>query len=1111
MANYIHTCPYCGTQLSVNELTTERTASLCPHCQNTIILLEYGAVIKKPTIYRCLKCNKELIYDGRPPIAHCDSCNAFYVTSEQGNCLILPELLNKGDKGELEYKKKRDRVTEYRNRWNLMSQGKKNSIYTCIVLMICICIGAYIYSLPPAIEKSLAYANMDNVWKEFREKNPYNIQIEGLKRYEDNSYVAIISEPSERVSADDLKDFFDEYNCEFRTDTIKLGYDGWLRDAVVSFNDLDEDDILDFSKKLSKLLYGTDYKTCVMDFTTIPEHTAFSSFDLNAQVTEVELRKWFLEDNEQLINYDNKSVTTTLPEIFKESRNKTELYYSKESGFIVWVLEIGECDKTEFKVAARKFSLDSDLILGAIQSGTTVAVIARERCVPIYELPPMRQETLCLLASTYEDELAQSYERTSLFAGKQKGGKDFAPIYLSDELWHTEYGNILNVTDQMLKSWSENGMIDYVDFDYPKPVYWTFNAGAMKDLGVSQLTYNWNTEGAGYMVEDDTYCIYALNRTGSLPVSYIPGESEGISDKDPVYLAEQQAYDFFSYLSSPELVKVVQYVAMYQIFKNFKIFIEKEDREILENGIMAVPEQLKLAANDRIKSLASFGKSDKEMIAKYFEAKLIAESDFMKSDKYRYGVPVGDDMRVVKKIENIEDFYTLMNCAGFIMTLDSIHDALRPLSSDQTLMGCLGSFLLDRNGTNLEYSTESKQNYENTGRFNNILHNIQLGNNSNLNDIGLSNMQNFYTYEDCISSAIIMLQSHGFEIQSYNFIVGDITVENSKQLYIDVNKEKCREWMKCPTIVESWQLVDSAYAVGGHNLNSKVTRFKVRNNLKEGETIISEEGIIEISAKDRLTRVSNQDYLRKVGRLGDNTIGSTVAVRPKSAVIGITKNRTSRGFNASDHMTVKVDFKSGHTMNGKKYEDFTELLDDLGNNLVEGKAHFKQIEFSGLKDAGVDVDVILDGISGRMRKGASANIPYSKYDFSNPTVKYEGDKAIVIIPIKAGNIEFASTSSLMEAGFGGSSKLSPKVTITGGEVIFKVPKNKLSAFIEMIQEFLTKQEGVWNEFKIKIEMKRRGIDPYDCEERTKLKIARNNNIHNHKKVYHVWSIQEETA
>lgn len=1098
---YVHTCPHCGTQLSVKELPIERTASRCPHCQKTFILLEHGAILKKPTVYRCLKCNNELIYDGRPPYVHCEKCNSVYITSEQGNCLISPELLSKGDNGELEYKKKRDKVTEIRNGWNLMPQCKKNCIYACIAMFICVCIGTYIYSLPPAIEKSLAYADMENVWKEFRKKNPYNLQVEGLKRYEDNSYVAIISEPSERVTEKELKDFFDDYNCEFRTDTIKLGYDGWLRDAVVSFNDLDENRIPEFSKKLSKLLYGTDYKASVMDFNTIPEHTAFSSFDLNGQVTEEELRKWFLEDKEQLINYENQSVTTTLPEIFKTNITSTELYYSKESGFVVWVLETGECNKNDFKVAARKFSLDSDLILGAIQSGTTVAVIARERCVPIYELPPMRQETLCLLASTDEDELAQSYERTSLFAGKQKGGKDFAPIYLSDELWHTEYGNILNVTDQMLKSWSENGMIDYVNFDYPKPVYWTFDAGVRKDLGLSQLTYNWNTEGTGYMVEDDSYCIYALNRTGSLPVSYIPGESEGISDKDPVYQAEQQAYDFFSNLSSPELVKVVQYVAMYQIFTNFDISVEKEDRESYEDGIMIVPNELKNAANTRIKSLAQFGKTEKEKIVKHYGATLVSEDEFQNNNKYKYGVRVGHDQRAVRKIDNIEDFYELLGCAELLSTLDSIHNALSPLSSDATLMGCLGSFIIDRNGTELEYSTEAENSYN--------LRKSVLS--SNL--FGNLEGQNSYagTYDDCISNAIIMLQSHGFDIQKYNFIVGNISVEKSKQLYIDVNKYKCKEWMKCPTIVESWQLVDSAYSVGGHNLNSKVTRFKVGKNLKAGETRIGKNGIIEISTKDRLTRVSNPDYLRKVGRLGDNTMGNTIAIRSKSDVIGITKQRTARGFNSSDHMTVKVDFKSGHTMNGKKYGDFTELLNDLGNNLVEGKAQFKQIEFTGLKDAGVDVDVILDGIPGRMRKGASANIPLSKYDFSNPTIKYEGDKAIVTIPIKAGNIEFASTSSVMEAGFGGSSKLSPKVNIKGGEVTFKVPKSKLSAFIEMIQEYLAKQKGVWNEFKLKIEMKRRGINPYDCEERTKLKIAKNNNTHNNTNVYYVWSIQEKTA
>ena len=70
-------------------------------------------------------------------------------------------------------------------------------------------------------------------------------------------------------------------------------------------------------------------------------------------------------------------------------------------------------------------------------------------------------------------------EITFLLA-KLPGGKDYAPILLSDELWHTEYGNILNVTDQMLKSWSENGDVEYHTFTYPKPLDWAFNDGAVQ-------------------------------------------------------------------------------------------------------------------------------------------------------------------------------------------------------------------------------------------------------------------------------------------------------------------------------------------------------------------------------------------------------------------------------------------------------------------------------------------------------------------------------------------------------------------------------------------------------------------------------------------------------
>jgi hypothetical protein len=55
-----------------------------------------------------------------------------------------------------------------------------------------------------------------------------------------------------------------------------------------------------------------------------------------------------------------------------------------------------------------------------------------------------------------------------------------------------------------------------------------------------------------------------------------------------------------------------------------------------------------------------------------------------------------------------------------------------------------------------------------------------------------------------------------------------------------------------------------------------------------------------------------------------------------------------------------------------------------------------------------------------------------------------------------------------------------------------------------------KQKGVWNEFKLRMEMKRRDIDPIDCEEKTKLKVAKNNIFINIKSIDYVWLTQEKT-
>jgi len=148
-------------------------------------------------------------------------------------------------------------------------------------------------------------------------------------------------------------------------------------------------------------------------------------------------------------------------------------------------------------------------------------------------------------------------------AGKMNNGKDWCPTYLSRELENTEFGDLMTITDVLLKDWSERGTIQEGYYRYPEPGYYPFDKPLFRKLGLSELVYNWNTAGAMYAIDNEGYTIYTLNRTGSLPVSYFNSQerSESIG-----YRYESQAYHYFATLCNTDLARVVQYTALYQLF-----------------------------------------------------------------------------------------------------------------------------------------------------------------------------------------------------------------------------------------------------------------------------------------------------------------------------------------------------------------------------------------------------------------------------------------------------------------------------------------------------------------------------------------------------------------
>ncbi|MCO6493320.1 MAG: hypothetical protein J5I98_33175 [Phaeodactylibacter sp.] len=348
----------------------------------------------------------------------------------------------------------------------------------------------------------------------------------------------------------------------------RIGYDGWVKDILVVLQNDGPAGNEALLAKLHEYLFHTTYKT---DYLYLDEGVyQREGIALDVSISAVELKQWF--ETEERFYPVGGGDTLAINDILNQ--RKPGVFFSEQPGFVIWAMPV-RADISGSKEAIRQFTIDSDLILGAVSNGRSIAVIGRERATSISHLPPLRTETIQVIAAADKRELAQSYERNRAFAGHLQDGKDWAPIYLSPELINTEFGSLLNITDQLLKSWSSNGDVVYYDFPYPPPPEWCFGRPLMEILKANTLTFNWNTRGAFYTKDFGNLEYLLLNRTGALPMTYIPNENDLFSQNArDVAPYEEQGYDCYAKWQDPNLIRVVQYTSLFEIFRNFEITAE---------------------------------------------------------------------------------------------------------------------------------------------------------------------------------------------------------------------------------------------------------------------------------------------------------------------------------------------------------------------------------------------------------------------------------------------------------------------------------------------------------------------------------------------------------
>jgi hypothetical protein len=686
-------------------------------------------------------------------------------------------------------------------------------------------------------------------WKEFRTLHPYPYQSFAVKKVEDEALILIISEPAPALASSELDSLIHAtFGISLRIHRLRwyIGADGWLEDVAFRIepsasslaSPLDDPVLRDRVAALHQALFGTAFGGDLEIIGQSPVEAARQAAP-NIHVSPREVATWMTQDSirwhpvdasrdESLswseictqgavgafVAEDNTLVILTFPTTFPRSaRNNYR------------VLE-------DLRIPFRQFAVASEMVFGGIwTNGGQTAILARIRTHPLSVLPPLRFETFMILAAQSSDELAQSYERNTVFAGKLMSGeykyKDWAPVYLSAPLIDTEFGALLNITDQMLKSWSQAGDVEYLYFNYPKPEKFPFDAKALSAVlrekhGSRSVLFNWNTAGSAVVVNGDGFSILTVKQTGALPVTYgADGKSKDQGGAD-VFEYEEEGYQYFAGLGDPNLTRVVQYTTLFQMFRAISKDASEVDAEPLE------------AIEARTKSTAVLIRETKALIddidaGRVRDEELVANVLQPRLSQFRASFPGVTNAQLAEMLEDRSSPFTKQIIGRRMAELRDLGEELeaedKQLNADidryNARAATTGSTDVFMQNGNSAYLSQEKQSLE---RKQAALH------------------ARFEAYAATARGAQGLLEQGLLEdIREPLFNLASETrkLDQVRQEFTDANAANPKGFIKTPSIVVSWDSKEALSTIGGHNVDARALLFEASRDV-EGLALVDD-------------------------------------------------------------------------------------------------------------------------------------------------------------------------------------------------------------------------------------------------------------------------------
>ncbi|MDR1345092.1 MAG: hypothetical protein LBK03_00110 [Bacteroidales bacterium] len=636
----------------------------------------------------------------------------------------------------------------------------------------------YIPNQNIVLDSRMVTFRKDSLYADFRRHFRLHYQTLAMGVFADSSRLLLISEPPPYFELDSIRTLFVKFTHSIETRYHRMGYDGRVTDILISIANATTENMQNIIKALAKQLYLSDYKAFAMPLPVEKKRAYFAKETLDYQISLDEFNQWFLKDKELFVSQKDTIETDSIQSIF--TQRKRGVFFSKIPGFIAWAIP-KKGDLGEYVHDIRQFTLDADLILGALADSATLIIIGREREAPLYELPPLNVESVLLLASITEKELSQSLDVNDFMAGKMPNGHDWCPTYLSKELENTEIGHLLTITDILLKDWSENGSIQEAYYRYPEPNYYPFDRPLFRKLGLNELVYNWNTDNAMYAIDLENVTIYTPNHTGALPVSYFNSQERSISIG---HRYELQAYHYFATLNNTDLARVVQYTTLYQLFTDNEIYYSgnihssppKNKAYLLYKPVLRL---LGVFKNMSSKEITCFADTLSHIQFRDYQNKQVDEAMLRNENDYHFTYSATDRDRIYQDIKG----HTTQQIAQEFYGMRQLLNGL----SEENLQR-LAKYLSYPRGFRLQNRTDYTL-YLQARQTNQLLRTIGK-NHLPLLHIDLNEVKNFYVNNLASSSA---------------------------------------RYLKTPSIIITY---NDMLTTGGHNLSSRISRVKSTANYK---------------------------------------------------------------------------------------------------------------------------------------------------------------------------------------------------------------------------------------------------------------------------------------